>query len=180
MVVKKSAGILLYRVTADSGSGPGSRADSGADSGADFGADFGVEVLIVHPGGPFWARKDAGAWSIPKGEYLADEAPLAAAVREFQEETGAVVDPAQAVELGSVTQRNGKLVTAWAVEDDFDVTTLVSNHFEMEWPYGSGVTRSFPEIDRALWCTPPVAREKLNPAQTEFVDRLLALLTPTA
>ncbi|MGW0658103.1 NUDIX domain-containing protein [Streptodolium elevatio] len=159
-MVKKSAGIMLYRVL-----------DSGGEGDANGNSI--VEVLIVHPGGPFWARKDAGAWSIPKGEYLDDEQPQAAAVREFEEETGAVVDPGKAVDLGSVTQRNGKIVTAWAVEDDFDVTTLVSNHFEMVWPPGSGTVSSFPEIDRALWCTPEVAREKLNPAQVAFVERLL-------
>lgn len=155
-MVKRSAGILLYRVL-DSGN---------VDAG-------GVEVLIVHPGGPLWGRRDAGAWSLPKGEYLEDEEPLVAAVREFSEETGGAVDPAKAVGLGSVTQKNGKIVTAWAVEGEFDVTALVSNHFEIEWPPGSGAVRSFPEIDRALWSTPEVAREKLNPAQVAFVERLL-------
>lgn len=151
-MTKRSAGILLYRV-----------------------ADGGVEVLLVHPGGPFWARKDAGVWSIPKGEYLADEEPLVAAVREFAEETGAVVDPADAVALGSVTQKSGKVVTAWAVEGEFDVTKLVSNFVTSKWG-ASGGASLFPEVDRAEWFTPEVARGKLVSAQTEFVDRLLGVL----
>ncbi|NUU24986.1 MAG: NUDIX domain-containing protein [Streptomycetaceae bacterium] len=152
-MTKRSAGILLYRVT-----------------------DGGVEVLLVHPGGPFWARKDAGAWSIPKGEYADGDDPLAAALREFHEETGAAVDARDAVPLDTVTQRGGKTVTAWAVEGDFDVTGLTSNDFELEWPRGSGVMRRFPEVDRAEWFAPDAAREKLLAAQTAFLDRLLAVL----
>jgi predicted NUDIX family NTP pyrophosphohydrolase len=150
---KRSAGILLYRV-----------------------ADGAVEVLLVHPGGPFWARKDAGAWSIPKGEYADDEDPLAAALREFREETGTAVDAHAAISLGTVTQRGGKVVSAWAVEGDFEVTGLVSNLVELEWPRGSGAVRRFPEVDRAAWFPPDRAREKILAAQAEFVDRLLAAL----
>lgn len=148
-----SAGLLLYR-----------RGDP-------------VEVLLGHMGGPFWAKKDAGAWSIPKGEYEPDEQPLAAARREFAEELGAP-PPAGAGyrELGSLRQSGGKVVTAWAVEGDLDVSGIVSNTFEMAWPPRSGRMRTFPEIDRACWFTLADARERIVRGQVGFLDRLHALL----
>lgn len=131
------------------------------------------EVLLGHMGGPFWAAKDEGAWSIPKGEYTADEEPLAAARREFAEELGAPAPvDVRYTELGSVRQRGGKLVTVWAVEADFDASGIVSNTFEIEWPPRSGRRQSFPEIDRAAWFELPVARLKIVPGQVEFLDRL--------
>jgi predicted NUDIX family NTP pyrophosphohydrolase len=148
-VPRPSAGILLYRVAA------------------------GVpEVLLVHPGGPFWARKDAGVWSIPKGEYEDGEDPLACALREFEEETGTALPKGRLADLGEVTQKSGKLVTAWAAEGDLDADAVRSNTFTMEWPPRSGRTAEFPEIDRAAWFALDAAREKLNPAQAEFLDRL--------
>ena len=134
-----------------------------------------VEVLLVHPGGPFWAKKDAGAWSIPKGEYAEGEDPLAVALREFQEELGVAL-AGDASELGSVTQRGGKIVTAWAVEGDLDPAELRSNTFTMEWPPRSGRQQEFPEIDRAEWFAVPEARTKLIDAQTGFLDRLVERL----
>ena len=129
----------------------------------------------MHPGGPFWARRDEGAWSIPKGEYTAAEEPLACAVREFEEELGSA--PAGPfAELGEVRQKGGKLVTAWAAEGDFDPAALRSNTFEVEWPPRSGRMQEFPEVDRAAWFAPDDARVKLLPAQVPFVDRLLELL----
>jgi predicted NUDIX family NTP pyrophosphohydrolase len=134
----------------------------------------GVEVLLGHMGGPYFARRDNGAWSIPKGEYDDDEQPLAAARREFQEEFGTALPVADPwLELGSVRQRNGKLVTAWAVEADFDVTTLVSNTFELEWPPKSGRRQSFPEVDRAAWFDVATARTKMIVGQDALLDRLL-------
>jgi predicted NUDIX family NTP pyrophosphohydrolase len=151
--VKLSAGILLYKIV-----------------------DGRLEVLLVHPGGPFWAKKDLGAWSIPKGEYEQGQDPLAAALRELAEETGlTALDGGDALALDSVRQSGGKVVSAWAVEHDFDVATLVSNTFELEWPKGSGV-REFPEVDRAEWFEPAQARRKAVSAQAEFVDRLVARL----
>jgi predicted NUDIX family NTP pyrophosphohydrolase len=150
---KLSAGILLYR----------------ARQGA-------VEVLLVHPGGPFWAKKDLGAWTIPKGEYEQGEDPLAAARREFQEETGHEPPADGLVELGIIRQRGGKVLTAWAGAGDLDPATVVSNTFTMEWPPRSGVQREFPEIDRAGWFGPDAARAKLLAAQAELVDRLLGAL----
>jgi predicted NUDIX family NTP pyrophosphohydrolase len=129
-------------------------------------------VLLVHPGGPFWARKDAGAWSIPKGEFEEGEEPLACAVREFEEELGSPPPAADFVELGSVRQKNRKVVLAWAAEGDLDAASIRSNTFTMEWPPRSGTQAEFPEIDRAEWFSLEVAREKLNPAQVEFLDRL--------
>ena len=126
----------------------------------------------MHPGGPFWARKDSGAWSIPKGEYDDAEDPLACALREFEEETGTALDPAEPLDLGSVTQRSGKVVTAWAAEGDLDAASISSNTFTMEWPPRSGTSAEFPEVDRAGWFGLEEAREKLNPAQVELVDRL--------
>ena len=152
-MAKRSAGILLYRV-------------AGGDP----------EVLLVHPGGPFWARRDIGAWSIPKGEYDGEEDPRACALREFEEETGTELPPGELIDLGRVKQKSGKLVTAWAAEGDLDADAIHSNTFEMEWPPGSGRKAEFPEIDRAGWFDVDTAREKLVPAQTAFLDRLLERL----
>ena len=148
-----SAGLLLYRHGAD-----------------------GVEVLLGHMGGPFWARKDAGAWTLPKGEHTPDEDPHAAALREFAEEIGQPPPDGPDLPLGTVRQRGGKSVTAWARRGDVDVTTITSNTFELEWPPRSGKRATFPEVDRAEWFDLATAREKLNPAQAAFVDRLEALL----
>jgi predicted NUDIX family NTP pyrophosphohydrolase len=130
-----------------------------------------LEILLVHPGGPFWAKKDEGAWSIPKGEFEAGEDPLAAAKRELEEETG-IVARGECVPLGSARQKNGKLVHAWALEQDADAGSIRSNSFTMEWPPRSGRTQEFPEVDRAGWFDLAHAREKLNPAQAEFLVRL--------
>ena len=138
--------------------------------------EAGREVLLVHPGGPFWARKDLGAWSIPKGELDGDEDPRACALREFAEETGTRLPEGALDELGSVKQKSGKEVVAFAVEGDLDPATVASNTFEQEWPPRSGRMQSFPEIDRAEWFGLDAAREKLNPAQAAFVDRLETLL----
>lgn len=154
---RRSAGLLLYRRVAD-----------------------GVEVLAVHPGGPFWATRGDGAWSIPKGEYEPDEEPLAVARREFEEELGQPVPDGEPVALGDVRQKAGKVVSAWAVEvvdpAAVDVDAVVSNTFEMEWPPRSGRTQSFPEVDRVEWIDVATARRKLVAAQVEFVDRLVELL----
>ena len=150
-MARRSAGIVLYR------------------SGA-----AGLEVLLVHPGGPFWAKKDAGAWSIPKGEYEDGEDPLACALREFEEETGTRLGADHAVDLGSVRQKNGKQVTAWAIAGDLDAATVRSNTFVMEWPPRSGRQAEFPEIDRAQWFDVDAAREKLVSAQVELLERLVA------
>ena len=132
----------------------------------------------MHPGGPFWAKKDAGAWSIPKGEYGDDEDPRACALREFAEETGTRLPDGALDDLGSVRLKSGKLVLAFALEGDLDPAAISSNTFELEWPPRSGRTQSFPEIDRAGWFDLPTAREKLNPAQAAFVDRLEERATP--
>jgi predicted NUDIX family NTP pyrophosphohydrolase len=147
---RRSAGIVLHR---DGAGGP--------------------EVLLVHPGGPFWAKKDLGAWSIPKGEYEPDEDPRACALREFEEETGTRLDAAELVELGAVVQKAGKEVSAWAVRGDLDPSTVRSNSFTMEWPPRSGRQQEFPEIDRAQWFTLDEARTKLVAAQVELLDRLV-------
>ena len=152
-MAKSSAGILLHR--------PGIEA---------------TEVLLVHPGGPFWARKDLGAWSIPKGELDEDEDPRACALREFEEETGTRLPEAALDDLGSVKLKSGKQVLAFAVAGDIDAAAVRSNTFELEWPPRSGRRQSFPEIDRAEWFGLDDARAKLNAAQAEFVDRLEALL----
>jgi predicted NUDIX family NTP pyrophosphohydrolase len=149
-VARRSAGIVLHR------------------SGA-----AGLEVLLVHPGGPFWAKKDAGAWSIPKGEYEDGEDPLACALREFEEETGTRLAPDDVVELGSVRQKSGKQVTAWALAGDLDAAAVRSNTFTMESPPRSGRQAEFPEIDRAQWFGVDAARGKLVSAQVELLDRLL-------
>ena len=136
----------------------------------------GIEVLLVHPGGPFWARKDLGAWSIPKGEVDEGEDPRACALREFAEETGTRLPETALDDLGSVKLKSGKLVLAFAVAGDLDAATVRSNTFELEWPPRSGRRRQLPEIDRAEWFGLDDARAKLNPAQSELVDRLAALL----
>ena len=147
---RRSAGILLHRRGPD-----------------------GLEVLLVHPGGPFWAKRDDGAWSIPKGEYDDSEDPQAAARREFEEELGsALPGGAELRELGEVRQHNRKVVVAWAAEGDLDAQASRSNTFEMEWPPRSGRRQEFPEIDRAEWFPLARAREKLLPAQVAFLDRL--------
>jgi predicted NUDIX family NTP pyrophosphohydrolase len=152
-MAKQSAGMLLYRMA---GGEP--------------------EVLLVHPGGPFWAKKDAGAWSIPKGECEEGEDSLACAAREFEEELGIGPPAAGLIELGTVRQAGGKLVTAWAVEGDFDPAGLRSNSFSMEWPPRSGEIREFPEVDRAQWFSLAEARERIVPAQAAFIDRLVESL----
>jgi predicted NUDIX family NTP pyrophosphohydrolase len=130
-------------------------------------------VLLVHPGGPFWASKDAGAWSIPKGEYDDGDDPRACALREFEEELGTPLPAgAELTELGSVKLKSGKQITAYAVEGDLDADAITSNTFTMEWPPRSGRTREFPEVDRAGWFDLEQAREKLNPAQAELLVRL--------
>jgi predicted NUDIX family NTP pyrophosphohydrolase len=152
-VAKTSVGILLHRGDGES-----------------------LEVLLVHPGGPFWAKKDEGAWSIPKGEVEEGEEPLACALRELEEELGSSLDltPDQLSELGEVRLKSGKVVQCWLAEGEFDPATLRSNTFKLEWPPRSGREREFPEVDRAEWFAPEQARRKINPAQADFIDRLLA------
>lgn len=140
-----------------------------------FKRNAGLEVLLVHPGGPFFARKDAGAWSIPKGEYDDSEDALAAAIREFAEETGQTIN-GDFLPLSAVRQKGGKEVLAWAIEGDMDPETIVSNTFELEWPPRSGKMRQFPEVDRAAWFDLPTAREKINERQRAFLDELEELL----
>jgi predicted NUDIX family NTP pyrophosphohydrolase len=152
-MARRSAGLLLYRRR-----------------------DGAVELLLVHPGGPLWARRDAGAWSIPKGEVGEGEEPRAVALREFEEETGHPPPRGELVALGEVRQRGGKLVTAWAAAGDLDPAAITSNTFTLEWPPRSGNRREFPEVDRAGWFDPATARGKLLAAQAELVDRLLAAL----
>jgi predicted NUDIX family NTP pyrophosphohydrolase len=131
------------------------------------------QVLLVHPGGPYWANKDAGAWSIPKGEYEEGDDPRDCARREFEEELGTPLPPdTELRELGAVRLRSGKQVTAYAAEGDLDADAITSNTFTMEWPPRSGVRREFPEVDRAGWFGLDEAREKLNPAQAKLLDRL--------
>ena len=151
---KISAGLLLYRRR-----------------------DGALEVFLVHPGGPFWARKDAGAWSIPKGEIGPDEAPLAAARREFGEETGLAVD-GDVIALAPIRQAGGKLVHAFAIEADLDPAAIVSNRFTLEWPPRSGERREFPEIDRAGWFGLEAARRKLLSGQLPLLEDLRERLEP--
>ncbi|MGW7043496.1 NUDIX domain-containing protein [Streptomyces avermitilis] len=146
---KRSAGLLLFRHT-----------------------DEGIEVLLGHMGGPFFARRDAGAWSVPKGEYEPDEPAWDAARREFQEELGLAPPDGQAVPLGEVRQANGKIVTAWAIEADLDPATVVPGTFTMEWPPRSGRSQEFPELDRVEWFDLDRARAVIVPGQTGFLDRL--------
>ncbi len=149
--MNESAGVLLYRRRSDR-----------------------LEVLLVHPGGPFWAGKDEGAWSIPKGEFDVDESAEAAAIREFAEETGSTLNADGLMPLGSVRQRGGKVVHAWAAEGDLDVADIRSNAFSIEWPPRSGRYQEFPEIDRAEWFDLDSAGRKLNAAQSRFLERLRA------
>jgi len=135
-----------------------------------------VEVLLVHPGGPFWQKRDDGAWSIPKGELAENETGLDVARREFQEELGVPAPAGEVAALGTVRQAGGKVVEGWAVRGDLDVTRTTSNTFEVEWPPRSGRMQQFQEIDRAAWFNLEVARRKLVPAQCDFLDRLEALL----
>lgn len=132
-----------------------------------------LQVLLVHPGGPLWADRDAGAWSIPKGECEPGEDPLEAARREFAEELGSAPPSGPEVELGEIRQRSGKRVVAWALSGDLDVATVSSNTFSLQWPPRSGQMIEVPEIDRAEWCELEEARVKLNPAQVELVERLV-------
>lgn len=140
--------------------------------------DAATEVLLAHPGGPYWARRDHGAWSIPKGEVEPGEEPRRCALRELGEELGPVpaLDPAELLELGSVRQRSGKLVEVWAAEAELDPAEQRSIAFTMEWPPRSGRQREFPEVDRVEWFEPGAARERILPAQAPLVDRLLELL----
>src|SRR5438034_291240 len=132
-----------------------------------------VEVLLMHPGGPFWAKKDLGAWSIPKGEYADGENPLGTARREFEEETG-MRPKGKLIPLAEIKQPGGKLVKAWAFEGDYDPSKLLSNKFTMEWPKKSGVMQEFPEIDRGGWFPIEVAKAKLLAGQTGFLDQLVS------
>jgi predicted NUDIX family NTP pyrophosphohydrolase len=152
-VPRQSAGILLYRGVGET-----------------------IEVLLVHPGGPLWARRDLGAWSIPKGEIEAGEAPVDAARREFGEELGSPAPDSEPLALGEVTLKSGKRIHAWALTGEIDVATVISSTFAMQWPPRSGQTKMFPEVDRAQWFSPAEARERLNPAQRAFIDRLVSSL----
>lgn len=154
---KLSAGILLHRT-----------------------AGAGVEVLIGHPGGPFWARRDDGAWSIPKGGYDPGEDPWQAAQREFAEELGMAIPDGPMLPLGAVRQPSGKVLTAFALGADLDVDAVRSNTFTLEWPNGSGRSQEFPELDRVAWFPVPQARTKLLAGQREFLDRLLTALAGPA
>ena len=149
MAARVSAGILLYRRRSDR-----------------------LEVLLVHPGGPIWASRDAGAWSIPKGEYAPGDDPLAAARREFAEELGSEPPDGPVRDLGEIRQKSGKRVRAWALEGDLDSETIVSNTCQIEWPPRSGRRLEIPEVDRAEWFDVTSAREKINPAQAELLQRL--------
>ena len=134
-----------------------------------------LEIFLVHPGGPFWQKKDIGAWSIPKGEFTDDEDGLNAAKREFMEETGTNIN-GEFIELKPVKQKSGKLIYAWAVQGDIDASTIKSNDFEMQWPPKSGIMKSFPEIDKGEWFSPAVAKQKINPSQVAFIDELIEKL----
>jgi predicted NUDIX family NTP pyrophosphohydrolase len=135
----------------------------------------GLQLLLVHPGGPFWKKRDLGAWSIPKGEYAPTEDPLAVAMREFEEETGVRLR-GEFQALGEVVQKGGKIVAAWAMEGDLDPVTINSNTFEIEWPPKSGHKAVFPEVDRAAWFSPDAARAKILPGQTPFIARLVEIV----
>ena len=151
--MKRSAGILMFK-----------------------GRECGLRLLLVHPGGPFWAKKDDGAWSIPKGEYDEGEEPLAVARRAFEEELGSPVPSGGIIELGELVQPSRKQIIAYAIEGDFDPSSLKSNLFEMEWPPKSGTMQSFPEVDRAEWFTVEEAHEKILSGQRDFIERLLERL----
>ena len=135
-----------------------------------------VEVLIIHPGGPLWAKKDAGSWSLPKGQLGEGEDPLVAALREFEEEIGMPCPTGKKIDLGEIKMKSGKRVRAWAVEGDLDVTQLRSNTFSLEWPPRSGKFQDFPEVDRGAYLSVQEAKEKLIAAQHPFLDRLLEVL----
>jgi predicted NUDIX family NTP pyrophosphohydrolase len=135
-----------------------------------------LEVLLVHPGGPFWQKRDDGVWSIPKGEFAENEVGIDVARREFQEELGTAAPAGAATFLGEVRQKGGKLVSAWALMGDLDPTRTTSNTFEIEWPPRSGKMQTFPEVDRAVWFDAATARRKLLPPQGAFIDRLEELL----
>ncbi len=152
MPTKQSAGLLMYRKRGEA-----------------------VQVLLVHPGGPFWAKKDLGAWSIPKGEFEEDEDPLKAARREFEEETG-FLPTGNFVRLGEAKQPSGKVVHAWAFEGDLDARKIKSNTFSLEWPPQSGKQQEFPEIDRGEWFTVEIAKEKILKGQVPFIEELLRIL----
>lgn len=151
--MKLSAGLLLFKIT-----------------------DGVLEVLIAHMGGPFWARKDTAAWSVPKGEYREEEDPSTVAHREFEEELGRPAPAGDIVDLGTSRQPSGKRITVFALRGDFDTSHVVSNQFDMEWPKGSGTVASFPEIDKAEWMECSTARTKLVKGQVEFLDRLVEYL----
>ncbi|MCT9088674.1 NUDIX domain-containing protein [Streptomyces sp. ASQP_92] len=153
MTGKRSAGLLLYRRAGD-----------------------GIEVLVGHMGGPFFARREAGAWSVPKGEYGPEERAEAAARREFEEESGLPAPEGALVPLGEIVQRGGKTVTVWAIEADLDPAGAVPGTFTMEWPRGSGTMREFPEMDRFAWLTPQAAAPLLVEGQQAFLERLVAYL----
>lgn len=152
MATKRSAGILLFRFRAEA-----------------------PQILLVHPGGPYWAKRDRGAWTIPKGEYEEGELARDCALRELREELGAApdLDVEALIDLGSVRQKSGKVVEAWAAQAEFDPAALSSNTFALEWPPHSGAERQFPEVDRAEWFDPERGREKILPAQAELIERLL-------
>jgi predicted NUDIX family NTP pyrophosphohydrolase len=150
--MRKSAGLLVFRRRADT-----------------------IELFLVHPGGPYWKDKDAGAWSVPKGEFDEREEPLEAAIREFREETGQEIN-GEFLALVPVKQKAGKMVFAWAVEANVDATNIVSNTFKMEYPYNSGKWISVPEVDRAAWFSVEEAKHKINPAQVQLIDELLTKL----
>jgi len=152
-VAARSAGIVLHRRRGDA-----------------------LEVLLVHPGGPLWSHRDAGAWSIPKGECGPDEDPLTAALREFEEELGVQPPDGEPASLGEAVQKSGKVVQAWALAGDLDLAVVHSNTFTLEWPPRSGKLREFPEVDRAQWFGLARAKGKINPAQITLLDRLGALL----
>ncbi|HSX35675.1 MAG TPA: NUDIX domain-containing protein [Patescibacteria group bacterium] len=153
MAAKQSAGLLLYRRTGS-----------------------GIDVLLAHPGGPFWAKKDAGSWSAPKGEYATGEDALTAAKREFHEETGLPAPDGDYQDLDQIKQAGGKIVRLFALEADLNLNGFTSNTFEMEWPPKSGQTKTFPECDRAAWTPLGIAPHKLVKGQVEFIDRLAKLL----
>lgn len=150
-MAKHSAGILVYR------------------------KNNGVEVFLIHPGGPFFAKKDNGAWSVPKGEFGRDEDPLHAARREFEEETGHKIS-GDFIPLPTVRQKGGKIVHVWAVEGDIDADSIISNTFQLAWPPRSGNIQEFPEVDKAAWFDLQIAREKINAGQISLLDELSALI----
>lgn len=156
-MARTSAGILLFRRGTD-----------------------GLAVLLVHPGGPFWAKRDLGSWSIPKGEYGPGEDPRTVAAREFQEETGLPLPPGDLLPLGQVRQAGGKIVTAFALEGDLDTREVRSNTFDLEWPPRSGARQAFPEIDRAEWFSAAAAAEKILAGQRPFIERLLSVREASA